>query len=237
MKIKRNDLFILEIIEKLTVITARNITVLAGYHDVSVVRKRLKTLESEGYISSHWFDRERLFFLTNKGLSELAIRRKPYEIKGYSTEHSADVSAAATWLYISTKSSIYDMAFDRDIKSAQEENKYRLVHSPDIIFSHKCVEVELNFKKIDVLNDNFSQNARNFSEQIWIIKEHHKRLYDRLLALAEKHNSKIYITTIESVNESIRNFDLKSNNPRLVPLRNIEPSPITQKEKRVVLDD
>ena len=238
MVIKKKDLFLLQIIEKLTVVTSTNLTILAGYHNVSVVRKRLRALISNGYVSEHyWFGKEKLYSLTYKGLTELGIRRKPYEIKGYSTEHFYEVSAAAAWLYSKTETGIFDMAFDRDIKKAEIDGKYKINHYPDLIFSHKAIEVELNAKKFERLKENFAENAKNFDSQIWILPEHLSRLNDHLRMLAEKHHTKLYLLSLEKMHDQILSFDLTNNSPRAIPIRNIEPSPITKKQRRVMLDD
>ncbi len=237
MGIKKKDLFLLEIIEKLTVVTSTNITILAGYHDVSVVRKRLKALAEEGYIAAHRFDNEKLYYLTGKGLSELEINRKPYTMKGFSTDHYAEVSAAAAWLYTKTETSIYDMAFDRDITKAQKEKQYRLVHVPDIIFSHRCIEVELNAKKMERVEQNFRENARNFEQQIWILPVRLDRLNKRLQALSAECNSKLYLISIEKMHAQITAYDMKSNVPRDIPIRTVSPAPMPRTERRVTLHD
>ena len=235
--IKKKDLFLLEIIEKLTVVTSTNLTIMAGYHDVSVVRKRLKALVEEGYISDHRFDNEKLYYLTRKGLSELEISRKPYAMKGFSTDHYAEVSAAATWLYTKTETSIYDMAFDRDITKAQKEKQYRLIHAPDIIFSHRCIEVELNAKKMERMEQNFRENARCFDQQIWILPERLDRISKKLQNLAAECNSKLYLISIEKMHAQINAYNMKTNSPRDISIRAVSPAPMHTVERRVKLHD
>ena len=236
MGIKKKDLFILEIIEKLTVVTSTNLTILAGYHDVSVVRKRLKALVAEGYLSEHRFNAEKLYFLTGRGLAELEIAMKPYAMKGFSTDHYAEVSAAAAWLYTKTKTSIYDMAFDRDITKAQKEKQYRLVHAPDIIFSHKCIEVELNAKKMERMQHNFRENARCFDQQIWILPERLARLSKKLQDLSAESNTKLYLISLERMHAQISAYDLKTNVMRDMPVRTVSPSPMPFTEVREIIE-
>ncbi|WP_026510568.1 hypothetical protein [Butyrivibrio sp. LC3010] len=241
--LKYKDFFILGILDKVNLANVEQLTLLAGFRDSSVMRKRLNKLIEEGYIYSGWIGAHKAYALTMKGLSELERTRKPYEMRGIKSEHEELVTEAACWIYARSDRSIMEMLFDHEINSLSEFKNTG--HRPDIVYtSHQCLEVEISSKATSSyggksrLEENFKSNIKNYGRQTWIIPDHKKGLNKRLLQLAEKYNVTRYcrVMTIEEMKQEISLFNRMLNSPRMEPVRGI-PLPRTRKIMEVRLDD
>lgn len=223
------DIFLMEILEKTTISNNLQLTILSGKKEISTTRKALKKLIEKGYVEAIRMGDHMVYTLTTKGLSELEKKRRPYDVKGFSTEHLELVTEAACWLYIKTECSIHDMFFDRQIA------KLDLGHAPDIMIARNCIEVELNVKSMSRLEQNFRTNSNNFYQQIWFVPNRLSSLQNKLRCLASKYNSKLLLLTIENLKETIASYDLKSNMPKMEEIKGT-PSTL-EKQKKVILHD
>ena len=235
--LKERELLILRTLEKVTLATNAQLAILCGYRDLSVCRKKLKSLEKLGYVYSDWLGDKKAYTLTQLGLSQIERTRHPYEIKGIKSEHEELVTEAACFIYAKAGRSIFDMVFDREMGSLSAFRS-QLDHRPDICFSmHQAVEVELTPKKLygtsdkSGLDDNFRSNCENFSRQIWVVPYYRHALINNLQELSETYGVKdrVVIMTVDELQKEVRSFDLKGNSPRMSPIKGI-PSPCSQKK-------
>lgn len=229
--------FILEILDKVTVANIRQLMILGGYHDESVIRKRVNKLVDMGYIKSATPGKHKIYTLTQKGLNEIDKTRKPFDLSSQKLNHEEMVTEAACWLYICKGRSIYDMMFDHEQNSRKEFQKRG--HRPDIVFSmHQALEVELSAKRShkkgqkNGLEDNYNTNKRNYGSQIWIVPKNKRGIIDRLRKLA-KDEKYVTITTLEAVKEAVASYDPSTNEPRTEPVKGV-PSPLTRKNTKEV---
>ena len=241
--IKDKDVFLMKILDKVTLANNRQLMILAGYRDPSVIRKRLNALKKEGYIVSDKLGDHLVYTLSQAGLNEIERTRRPYEIKGIKSEHEELVTEAACLIYISGKRSITDMVFDHEMNSLKQFK--RIGHKPDIVFSpHQAIEVELSSKRSlsygdkSGLEDNFRNNSRYYDIQTWIIPRHKEGLRKRLTQLSERYGGekKCNILTVEDLKEFISRYDPSDNCMRNEPVIGI-PSPLEYQTKEVILND
>lgn len=235
--LKEKDLFLLSVLEKVSLANNRQLMILSGYRDPSVVRKRLNRLKDEGYIISDWLGDHIVYTLSYAGLRELEKTRKPYEIKGIKSEHEELVTEAACLIYIWQKKSVTEMLFDHEMNSQKVFKD--IGHKPDIAFSmHQVLEIELSSKETKRLEENFKNNSEHFSRQIWIVPERKIGLISRLEELSKLYgqsNSFMKIT-VEEMMKITRNYDSSQNYPRLSPTKGL-PTPLNLTRKEMVLID
>lgn len=226
--LKTKDMFLMGILEKVTLGNARQLMILAGYRDVSVVRKRLNRLKSEGYIQSDWLGDHLVYTLTQAGLSELEKTRRPYDIRGIKSEHEELVTEAACFIYIRAGISLSEMLFDHELNSLAEFKNSG--HKPDIVFPHhQALEVELSHKKMhgtgehSGLAENFESNTENYSRQIWIVPDHKPGLRKRIASLAKEYEVTKYVSIISVANmrQIVKNYDPTENAPRIKPVKGL----------------
>ena len=229
--LSKRDIFILRTLEKTTLATNIQLMILCGYRDPSVIRKKLKSLSEMGYVKSDWLGERKAYTLTQLGLSQVEKTRHAYEIRGIKSEHEMFVTEAACYVYLKTGRSIFDMVFDHEMASLAA---FRTAgHRPDICFSqHQAVEVELTPKRLygtsakSGLDDNFRANCENYSRQLWIVPSHRHALINSLNDLSETYGvaDRVNIITLDKLIADVRSFDIKSNEPRMEPVKGI-PSP------------
>lgn len=228
--LSEKDLFLLNTLEKVTLATNRQLLILCGYHDPSVLRKRLNKLKAEGYITAEWFGDKLAYTLTQAGLAEIEKTRRPYEIRGtIKSDHEYLVTEAACWLYIKAGRSVCDMAFDHELNAMSVFKG--LGHKPDIVFSaHQCLEMEISPKQTygeGKLADNFESNLGNYSRQIWVVPDHKQGLMARISDLAEKHaaTQAVRVVPLSAVISEVAAYDARTNAPRMTPVKGV-PTPL-----------
>ncbi len=241
--VKDRDLFILRVLEKVGIANNQQLMILCGYRDRSVIRKRIKNLIEEGFITSDWIADHLAYALTQAGLSEIERTRRPCDIRGIKSEHEELVTEAACFLYAYGDMSIYDMLFDHELNSLASFKKTG--HKPDIVYAkHNCIEVELSHKKTygdskkTGLDENYRLNALNYSKQLWIIPDHKPGLAKRIEALAEKYSCKkqTIIMFVSELHGFINQYDISNNAPRTSPIKGI-PEPLKRQKGKVTLYD
>lgn len=201
--LKHKDLLIMQVIERVSLATARQIAILAGYRDVSVVRKRLLTLSDIGIIKIEVVGKANVYALTGAGLAELDIKHKPCEIKGFSTEHTLLVTQAACFMYIHFGRSVLSMMFDQDLGG--------LSHKPDIKIGKTFIEVELTQKVKNRYEENYRNNALNSSMQIWIIPRRYSSLRHNITELSNSLDCMTKVISVETMNNYVYSYDLHNN--------------------------
>ena len=228
--LSEKDLFLLITLDKVTLATNRQLLILCGYHDPSVLRKRLNKLKAEGYITAEWHGDKLAYTLTQAGLAEIEKSRRPYEIRGtIKSDHEYLVTEAACWLYIKAGRSVYDMVFEHELNALAAFKG--LGHKPDIVFSaHQCLEMELSAKQTygeGKLADNFESNLENYSRQIWVVPDHKQGLMTRINELALKHDvtQAVRVIPLSTVISEVSSYDARTNAPRMEPVKGM-PAPL-----------
>ena len=227
--ITNDEIFIMSILEKVTLASNKQLTILAGKKEISTMRKALKKLIDKGLIITIRMGDHMVYTLSSGGLMEVEKTRKPYVVKGSGSEHIETVTSAACWLYAKTGCSIQDLYFQREM------TRFKLGHAPDIMIGRNCVECELNAKTKTKLESNFRCNSESFYQQIWFVPERLPSLQQHLRDFAQKYNCKLLLKTLDDMNKDIDDFDIKQNSPRVGFVKG-EPSPHT-KERTVTLHD
>lgn len=225
------------ILEKIDISNIRTMTILSGGHVERVQLKRMHKLINEGLVMHKMNNGHMVYALTRKGLAELAIDRTPTELRGYSVEHTEKLATVASWLYMATGRSIFDIDFARQIKKYPQYDSGK-VHIPDIVFSNTCVELELNRKADNRLEKNFKDNADLYVKQIWIIPKHKKGLESALRGLAKKYNCEVDIRFIERIESTVKNYNLTANEPRFAMTKpDKTPHARFNNKRRIEFDD
>ena len=214
----RKEMLILEALGRLVVAESKDLTILAGYHDESVLRKKMRQLKEDGFVninsSGYGYGTPLIYSLTKQGMREVDIYDiRPFEYRGQNTWHEIMVGHAASFLYIYEDLSIYDMEFDRAIRGKKSE------YIPDIAYGNNtgAVEVELSVKSKKRLEDKFLRAFHNYNIVRWIYPAECLSIKHNLIALANKHNiepSRCRIFSVDSMLAKIKDWDIKNNYPR-----------------------
>ncbi len=199
------ELFMIRIIEMMVLINIYQLSILSGKKSISATRKAVNKLIKKGYVTTFNMGNHLVYTCTQKTLTLLGKNRRPYRVKGYSSEHIESITSVMCYFYIKFNISPFDMILDNDIKlidrfkSDRTRNDGKVIknvpdHVPDaIIAPNLCVEIELNAKQHSRLERNFKDNNKNFSKQCWIIPERLTALKKNLFRLAKENNADISI--------------------------------------------
>lgn len=237
VKLNDKDYLLLQVLCKSDICNIRTLTILNGAHVERVELKRVHKLVKEGLIKQDMFNGHMVYALTRKGLSELEINRTPTELRGYSVEHTEKIALIASWIYMATGRSIFDVDFSRNIKKYPEYDG-KSVHVPDLVFGNTCVEVELNRKADNRLEKNFKDNASLYSQQIWLIPERKHGLEATLEKLSAKYDCKVDIRYMERVEKTFKEYELTNNEPRYIAIKPDNPPRARYKNiGRIEFDD
>ncbi len=210
-----HEVLIMDILSKLVIAGIKDITILAGYHDESVCRKKIKELIGAGLVNKQPSGNGTLmYFLSKKGLSELGINRRPFEYRNQNTNHELMVGKAASYMYIVHGLSIYDMEFDRSQRSSADNTNI-----PDILYAggKRAVEIELTLKEKNRLEEKFLNVTQSYDLVRWIYPEERPSINARLTQLVDDYSinpKRCKILTLQYVCAKVDSYDLKTNNPR-----------------------
>lgn len=194
--------YILYLLDKYKLMNLRQITILSGARDDSVVRKKLNSLIKEGFIVGETYGKRKVYAVTQRGLNYIGSDSRLYEIKGYSTEHTLQIVYVACYLYLHYLLSNEDMRTDREFGR-------RLSHKPDLIFGASCVEIELNAKENTRFLKNIRLNSEEFVVQFWVIPVRLRRLEKVINNYSIKLGTYSKVLFLEDVVEAVENYNLK----------------------------
>ncbi|WP_029324736.1 hypothetical protein [Butyrivibrio sp. AE3004] len=223
--LSEKEIMIIKLGAKMEIGYGRDYSILLGSRELSADRKRLAKLCGNGYLYEDWHDGKKVYFLTNKGLSEVdSHMKRPYNPKGYSsTDHAIYIAELAAYVHLTTGISYESFIFDREMESIEglkptrkfagmgNAEKDSMVHAPDFIVGNHCYEVELNNKEIGRLRQNFEINSKHFEKQVWLVQERMVRLQGKIRALAKEYKCPTRIITVEQLDRFMQSADLKTN--------------------------
>ncbi len=211
---------LIDILIRLVIADIRVLTLLAGYRDSSVCRKKLKDLIVDGKVTKLQSGRGHLLYtLSEKGLAEAGLKRKPYTIN-QNTYHEEMVGYAAAFLYIVAGLSIYDMNFDRTQRNHNKPTE--VLNIPDIVYTNengktRCVEVEITLKERTRLEEKVVSLAQNYDGVRFIYPEERTSIRNSICRLMSENyinDNKCKFTTLQHVIDKVNGFDLKKNGLR-----------------------
>lgn len=215
-----HTLLLIDILSRLVIADIKVLTLLAGYKDSSVCRKKLKDLIDDGIVSKIQSGRGHLLYtLDEKGLAEAGLKRKPYTIN-QNTYHEEMVGYAAAFLYIVAGLSIYDMNFDRTQRNHNKPTE--VINIPDIVYTNEkgktlCAEVEITLKERSRLEQKVISVTNDYDGIRWIYPEERTSIRNSICQLMSENcigENKCKFTTLQHVIDKVNGFDLKKNHPR-----------------------
>ena len=175
MRLEERDLLILSLVHRIKFCLGRHIKILAGFSGTRANDRRLKMLIEAGYLSrkKYLYGIPYLYTLTHKGRILLSVNKREDKIRIERVTH--DIYVLDTLIYFIAK---YNISL-KDIESEKElhikDGFGTRKHQPDFVFTKDnkryAVEVELNPKAKDRIENNIRDNYLNYDEQIWITKD------------------------------------------------------------------
>ena len=219
MQLKGEKLRLARILGRVGIAYGKDLAVMSGAKEYTATRKRLLDMEKMGFVNEAWREGKKAYCLTAAGLSvsDTTIR-KPFQIKGQTTDHSLLVSMLAAYIHLNKMISIDSIFFDADMRGMAEfqpEGKRgkgaRGTHMPDLICGSTAFEVELNAKSKRRLAENIAAESRVFSGSVWIVPSHLKSLQRQIMEEARKNGFPVSIISVENLEERMKRPDLSKN--------------------------
>jgi hypothetical protein len=217
-----------------------------GQREYTATRKRLGELVVAGYVAENWRNSRKVYFLTQKGLLLIESHiKRPYNPKGYTTDHALYAVELAAFIHLRTGIANDSFVFDREMEFNEKLKPLRAfsgikkdskdkVHAPDFILGNRCYEIELNTKTKARLRENFLINSKYFDRQVWLVPSRLKTLQNNLKALAEEYKCPVQIITTEELEKQLKIIDISKNEYG----RNVELSLKQEPEQRKnILED
>jgi len=206
MRLEERDLLILDLVHRFKFCLGRHIKVLAGFSGAGTSNRRLRLLVEAGYLQrkKYLYGIPYLYTLTHKGRILLGVNKREDKIRIERVTHDTYVLDTLIYFLAKYNISLADIESEKElhIKDGFGIRK----HQPDFVAiienKHYVVEVELNPKAKDRIENNIRDNYLNYDEQIWITKD------NKIFGIIEKFQnsySNIEIVRLEEVLEYVKN--------------------------------
>jgi len=200
MRLEERDFLILDLVHRFKFCLGRHIKVLAGFSGARASDRRLKLLVDVGYLQrkKYLYGIPYLYTLTHKGRILLSANKREDKIRIERIAHDIYVLDSLIFFLAKYNISLADIESEKElhIKDGFGTRK----HQPDFIFTKNnkryAVEIELNPKAKDRIENNIRDNYLNYDEQIWIAKD------NKIFATLQKFQndySNIEIMRLESI--------------------------------------
>lgn len=207
-------IIILKLLYSFKILDIKDLTILSGSKDESVIRKKVNKMIADGFIEGSYYGNKKVYVLKNKGAEYIERNGSTlYTPKGMSTQHLLDIADVACWLYLTKNLSPADFITDRLMY------KYKLKHEPDLIVSQTAYEIELNVKNKVRLHENIKNNNLNFDSQVWVLPKRLQRTKKEIEETIKNIGGTTEIVTIEEINKFLKMVDLSDNKFR--PFRTV----------------
>lgn len=207
MRQKDRDEYIFWILSRLNIARAIDICWLAGFTDLTYVRKKLLQLIRQGYLGVYVIDGYKCYYLLNKGMREIGRYGRVYE-QSYTTYHVLEVARVCTWLYVKAGVSFEDCYTDKRLMTLFKNKK---IHRPDIICGGQAFEIERTVKTLERLKKNIEAN-KEYEKQIWLIPKRKVQLKRNILSIAEKYGiNNVEVRYLEAVSVEVEEADVHQN--------------------------
>jgi len=205
IRLEERDLLILDLVHRFKFCLGRHIKVLANFTGARASDRRLKILVEVGYLQrkKYLYGIPYLYTLTHKGRILLSVNKREDRIRIERVTH--DIYVLDCLIYFIEKFNILLTDIESEKELHIKDGFGTRKHQPDFIFIKEykkiAVEVELNPKAKDRIENNIRDNYLNYDEQIWIVKD------NKIFSLIQKFQndySNIGIIRLEEVGEYVK---------------------------------
>jgi len=205
MEVTDRDLYILKLVNKFRFCLGKHIKILAGFGGIRATDRRLKILIEADYLmrKKYMYGISYLYTLTHKGRILLGANKREDKIRIDRITHDIYVLDSVIYYIFNYGISISDIESEKElhIKDGFGTRK----HHPDFVLNMNdekiAVEVELNPKTKNRMENNVRDNYLNFDKQVWITSD------SKVISLLhdfENEYSNLEYLNLESVLDSVK---------------------------------
>ena len=205
MELTDRDLHVLALVQKFRFCLGRHIKALAGFSGLRATDRRLRALIQAGYLSrqKYMYGTPYLYTLTHKGRILLGANKRKDKIRIDRITHD---------IYVLESVIFYMMKYNINISDIESEKELHIKdgfgakkHHPDFVIKIKnesiAVEIELNPKTKNRMEQNIRDNYLNFDKQVWITND--SKVVSLLRGFQNEY-SNIEIVRLEEILENVR---------------------------------
>lgn len=209
-EIQYRDRLIIYILAAFGLARLIDITILAGFNNYKYCSRKMKYLEGLKLVSSEYLDRQKVFYLTARGYSEIGKGKPTYKLN-FSSLHDVEVCRIASYLYLKEGVSYADFLTDRQMKYMLKGSK---IHRADLVLGEIAYEFEKTAKANERLKSNLRENKK-YLKQIWIVPSDKEFLAERIKRFSkELMLQNVEVIMLGDINEYVLNADISQNKMR-----------------------
>jgi len=205
LRLDERDYLILRTVYRFRFCLGRHLKVFAYYKSLRTTDRRLKSLVDAGYLSrgKYVYGIPYLYTITHKGRILLGVNKREDKIRIDRITHDIYVLESIIYYMLKHNISLSDIESEKElhIKDGFGTRK----HHPDFLVNYAdkihAIEIELNAKAKERLENNIRDNYLNFDNQVWITND------NKVLSMLKKFKdeySNIEIILLEEVLDYVR---------------------------------
>ena len=211
MELTDRDLYILKLVHKFRFCLGKHIMLLAGFTGLRATDRRLKALIEAEYLTrkKYMYGVPYLYTLTHKGRILLGANKREDKIRIDRITHDIYVLEAVIFCILTLGITLADTLSEKELHIMDGYGARK--HHPDFVIKIDnekngkneilAVEVELNPKTKNRMEQNVRDNYMNFDKQIWITDD------SKVISLLhgfENEYSNIELLSLEKVLEYVK---------------------------------
>jgi len=200
IELQERDWEILRLVHRFRFCLGRHVQVLCGFSGARATDRRLKLLLEAGYLSrqKYIYGIPYMYTLSHKGRLLLGVNKREDKIRVDRTTH--DIYILEAIIYYVLKCGVPISAIESEKELHIKDGFGLRKHQPDFVVSAAdgriAVEVELNPKPKDRMEENIRENYLKYDKQVWITDNSKVK---SLLQIFTQEYSSIEVLQLESV--------------------------------------
>ena len=172
MELQERDWEILRLVHRFRFCLGRHIRVLCGFSGARASDRRLKLLVEAGYLAreKYLYGIPYMYTLSHKGRILLGANKREDKIRVDRITHDIYIIEAIVYYVLKYGGSLSDVESEKELHIKDGFGLRK--HQPDFVVSsadgHIAVEVELNPKPKNRMEENIRENYLKYDRQVWI---------------------------------------------------------------------
>ena len=169
----------------------KQIKEIGGFNGIRATDRRLKKLVDEGFLTrkKYVYGLSGIYQVTKKAKRHFGLDTYLGTIRLDQAMH--DMTVVDVYLFVKEKLKLSTTAFTTEKEIRHNQGFTTRNHVPDFLYEYKgqinCVEVELNQKSKERLENNIANNYVKYSRQIWVVPKSNKRVLVWLDEFSKKY--------------------------------------------------
>jgi len=206
MELQERDREILRLVYRFRFCLGRHVRVLCGFSGARASDRRLKLLVEAGYLEreKYLYGIPYMYTLSHKGRILLGVNKREDKIRVDRITHDIYIIEAIIYYVLKYGISLAEIESEKELHIKDGFGLRK--HQPDFIASiageRVAVEVELNSKAKNRMEENIRENYLKYDKQIWITNNSKVK---SLLKIFTGEYSNIEVLRLEEVLEHVKN--------------------------------